>query len=157
VLSDGVASATFPFPRARCWRGDGIVTAVYPGDAFFSASGDSTSVAFKREAKGSVVVPFITPNPVYRRGRGANWPYYAVLTEKNGVNTTLTGFTVDGVQSLTSWSATLIPGHRSISASFAANMTAPRNRLFHFEGKDQDGTTWTAEIKFRFSTTTLGP
>jgi uncharacterized protein (TIGR03437 family) len=150
-LANGIASASISVPANLVLADSGIITAVYSGDAFFNASGDTTTVAFKRVATGSVVVPFVSPNPVYRSGPGANWPYFVSLTEKNGVTTTLTAFTVDGVaQSLASWSSTVIPARGSVGANLAGNLAAPRNRLFHFEGKDQDGTPWTTEMTVPF-------
>ena len=107
-----------------------------------------------RPAAGSLVVPYITPSPVYKQSPTGNWPYTLMLSEKAGVQTTLTAFTVNGVNNL----RRLRHRHRSSSRPKALsqsalagnNLTVPIDRVFHFEGKDLDGTLWSRDVTVPF-------
>ncbi len=73
------------------------------------------------------------------------------MTEKNGVATTLTSFTVNGVNNLGRSASLNIPANGTIRANLSGNsLAAPLNRVFVFSGKDADGTTWTQSITVPF-------
>src|ERR1035441_10101836 len=112
-------------------------------DPTYNASSAKVVVNAVRPATGSMVVPFITPNPVYKQTPTGNWPYTLVLSEMAGVQTTLTVFTVNGANNLGAFGTgtIVIPAKGSLEALLAGNnLTVPLNRVFHFEGKDLDGT-----------------
>jgi uncharacterized protein (TIGR03437 family) len=130
--------------------GNGTVTALYSGDGFFSGSAGSTELTLNLPAAGSLVIPSVTPNPVYQSGTG--WPYTVTLTEKAGTATTLTGFTIDGAtQNLIFFTSTNLPANGKITGSFSATgLTTPLNRVLRFTGRDAGGQTWSAQITVAF-------
>jgi uncharacterized protein (TIGR03437 family) len=129
--------------------GNGTITALYSGDAIFENSKGVATVQLRLPSSGSLVVPVVSPNPVPQSGFG--WPYMVNLTEKAGVPTTLTRFTIDGVNNLPGFAATRIPANGTIRAMLiGVNLPAPINRLFVFAGKDDDGTTWTQQLSIPF-------
>jgi len=82
------------------------------------------------------------------------------LSEKNGVATTLTNFTIDRVgQPLRDFQGGVIAANGSVSASlYGQNLTPPVNRDFHFDGVDPNGTKWSADITVPFlASTSLSP
>src|ERR1019366_3553324 len=101
-----LSTATFVVPASSVIGGNGAVTAVYNGDKLYNASSGTVTVGVNRPATGSLVVPYITPNPVYKQTPYGTWPYDVIVSEKAGVQTTLTAFTVNGVNRL----ATFGPG-----------------------------------------------
>jgi len=138
--------------------GNGAVTAVYSGDPVFTSSSGTTSTSLNLPASGSLVVPFVIPNSVPEEL--GSWPYTVGLTEKAGVATTLTSFTIDGVsQNLGSWTSTSIPAKGTVRANLSGvNLNAPLNRNFVFAGKDADGTPWSTQLSVPFiAGTTLAP
>ncbi len=150
---NGIATATMTFPASSVILDDGSVTAIYSGDKNYDSSAGSVTVAYKKTGTGSLVVPLVTPNPVYRQSPYGNWPYSVVLSEKNGVATTLTLFTVNNVtQSIAGdFGTTVLPAHGMLIANLAGNnLTVPINRAFHFEGKDADGTVWKQDFTVPF-------
>jgi uncharacterized protein (TIGR03437 family) len=147
------STATLAAPAASATGIDSVITAIYNGDKSYNASSGTVSVGVVRPAAGSLVVPFITPNPVYKQTPTGNWPYVLVLSEMANVQTTLTAFTVDGVNNLGVFGASpvVIPAKGTLEASLAGNnLTVPLDRVFHFEGKDLDGTTWSRDVTVRF-------
>jgi uncharacterized protein (TIGR03437 family) len=131
----------------------GTITALYSGDAIYNASSGTASAVLNLPASGSLVVPSVSPNPVSQSVN--EWAYTVALTEKAGVATRLTGFTINGVpQNLGYWSSTNIPANGKVSASLVASgITPPLNRVYHFTGVDADGSTWTRDLTVPF----LGP
>jgi uncharacterized protein (TIGR03437 family) len=132
--------------------GNGTVRALYSGDAIFQGSQGTATVTITYPNSGnSVIVPFVTPNPVPEDGYG-QWPYTVALVERAGVATTLTGFTVDGVtQNLALWNGTNIPANGTVYASLSgASLSAPLNRKFVFSGQDAGGQTWTQQVTVPF-------
>ncbi len=151
AVGAGKASATLNVTGNQIAIGNGPITALYSGDGVYTGSEGSGSVAVKIPAtSGSFIVPWVTPNPVY--GVGAqSWPYTVGLTEKNGVATTLTSFTVNGVNNLGGFASLNIPANGTIRTNLSGNsLAAPLNRVFVFNGKDADGTTWTQSITVPF-------
>ena len=128
----------------------GVVTAFYSGDSAFAASSGTVTVTVSLPASGSAVVPSVSPYPVYEI-QGA-WPYIVSLTEKAGIATTLTGFTVDGItQNLSFWSSTNIPSNGTVRASLVgAGLMPPVNRQFMFTGMDANGKGWSQALSVPF-------
>jgi uncharacterized protein (TIGR03437 family) len=135
--------------------GTGIVSALYSGDGTYASSSGTVTVTLNLPSAGSLVVAAVTPNPVYQT-TSTSWPYVVTLTEKNGVATKLTGFTVNGTDN----SANIallnngnIPARGSVAASLSGNLstsTVPLNRTFIFSGADPDGRKWTAQTTVPF-------
>ena len=151
TLAGGTASLSAAGMLVAASRG--TVTALYSGDPIYNASAGTTPVALNLPASGSMVVPSVSPNPV---NQSVNlWPYSVSLTEKAGVATKLTGFTINGVaQNLSYWSSTKISANGTVSATLeASGITPPLSRDYHFTGADADGTTWARDLTVNF----LGP
>ena len=129
--------------------GNGKVTALYSGDGVFEGSAGSTAVTLNLPASGSFVIPSVTPNPVYQSVSG--WAYTVTLMEKAGTATTLTGFTVNGVnQNLSFFTSTDIPAKGSVSVALVGTVVPPVDRIFRFTGRDAGGQTWTTQITVSF-------
>lgn len=106
----------------------------------------------------SAVTVTATPNPVYQTAPNSNGYTFSVnikLTETNGGQTTLTGFTINGASytsSITSFfgSATLAPyGSLGVSLGFKS-LNAPVTYPFVFTGMDPSGKTWTQTVSVQF-------
>ncbi len=147
----GTATATLTVTGSQIAIGDGTVAALYSGDGVHTGSVGSASVTINIPATtGSYVVPWVTPNPVPEQG-AALWPYTVGLTEKNGVATTVTAFTINGVNNLSGLPSTSLPPNGTISARLQGSfLTAPLNRVFVFTGRDASGATWTQQITVPF-------
>ena len=154
LTPNGAAStATVTVPAASVIGGNGVVTAMYSGDKAYNASSATVTVGVNRPASGSLVVPYITPSPVYKESPFGDWPYTLMLTEKAGVQTTLTAFTVDGVDNLGAFGngTIVIPAKGTLAVALAGkNLTVPIDRVFHFAGKDLDGTVWSRDVTVPF-------
>ncbi|PWU06901.1 MAG: peptidase S8 [Terriglobia bacterium] len=150
ALLSSTGTAVLNVSAVTLAAGNGTVSALYAGDSVFEGSSGSATIQLATTGTGSMVVPFITPNPVPQSG--SVWPYVVGLTEKAGVATTLTGFTVDGFsQNLSFWTSTNIPANGTVRASLAGNsLTVPVDRLFAFTGRDADGRTWRQEMTVPF-------
>jgi uncharacterized protein (TIGR03437 family) len=152
-LTGNGATATVRAPVMQIAGGTGLIAATYSGDRVYDAASGSVTIKTMFPATGSAVVPTITPNPVSQMGE--SWPYTIELTEKNGVATRLTGWTVNGVANpVSSFGTGTIAAKSSISASLnGALQSVPLDRTFVFNGTDNDGTTWRRQITVPF----LGP
>jgi uncharacterized protein (TIGR03437 family) len=153
TAGSAASSATLSVPASSVIGADGVITAIYSGDKVYNASSGKVTVGVNRPATGSMVVPYITPNPVFKQSPYGNWPYDVILSEKAGVQTTLTAFTVNGVNNLGAFGTgpIIIPAKGTLAVSLAGNnLTVPLNRVFHFEGKDLDNTKWTRDITVPF-------
>jgi uncharacterized protein (TIGR03437 family) len=150
----GTSAATLTLAGTQIAIGNGTVTALYGGDSVYTGSVGSASVTINIPATtGSYVVPWVTPNPVPEEGADG-WPYTVGLTEINGVATTVTGFTVAGVNNLPALPSTALPANGTIRANLVANnLTAPVNRVVVFKGQDASGAAWTQSIAVPF----IGP
>ncbi len=147
------STATLAAPAASAIGIDSVITAIYNGDKSYNASSATVSVGVVRPATGSMVVPFITPNPVYKQTPTGNWPYDLVLSEMANVQTTLTAFAINGIDNLGAFGMgpIVIPAKGTMAASLAGNnLTVPLDRVFHFEGQDLDGTTWSRDVTVPF-------
>jgi uncharacterized protein (TIGR03437 family) len=150
---DASSTATLSVPASSVIGGNGVITAVYSGDKLYNTSSGTVTVGVNRPAAGSLVVPYITPNPVYKQTPTGNWPYDLILSEKAGVQTTLTVFTVNGVNNLGAFGPgpIIIPAKGTLAAGLAGNnLIVPLNRVFHFEGIDLDGTKWSQDVTVPF-------
>ena len=154
LKSNGTSStATLVVPAASVIGGNGVVTAAYSGDKFYNASSGAVTVGVNRPTAGSLVVPYITPSPVYKQSPTGIWPYTIMLSEKAGVQTTLTAFTVNGINNLAAFGSgtIVIPAKGTLAvALYASNLTVPLDRVFHFEGKDRDGAAWSRDVTVPF-------
>jgi uncharacterized protein (TIGR03437 family) len=145
--------ATLVVPATSVIGGNGVVTAAYSGDKLYNASSATVTVGANRPAAGSLVVPYLTPSPVYKQSPTGIWPYTIMLSEKAGVQTTLTAFTVNGVNNLAAFGSgtIVIPAKGTLAvALYASNLTVPLDRVFHFEGQDRDGTAWSRDVTVPF-------
>jgi uncharacterized protein (TIGR03437 family) len=156
----GKATATLSVPGDQLVSGNGSITALYGGDIVYTGSAGTSTVTLNIPAStGSYVVPWVTPNPVLQSG--SSWPYTVGLTEKNGVATTLTRFTINGADNLSNLPSA-IPANGTIRANLVgSNLNVPLTRVFVFSGRDADGTIWTQSISVPFlpnnGVPTLGP
>jgi uncharacterized protein (TIGR03437 family) len=143
-------TASFTSLAVDLAAGSGALTALYGGDTIFEGSSGTATIQLNVPSSGSLVVPFVTPNPVPQAG--TVWPYTVGLAEKAGVATTLTGFTIDNVnQNLAAWTSTNIPAGGTVRANLAgAGLNAPITRLFVFSGRDADGQTWRQQLSVPF-------
>ena len=147
------STATLVVPATSVIGGNGVVTAAYSGDKLYNASSATVTVGVNRPAAGSLVVPYITPSPVYKQSPTGIWPYTIMLSEKAGVQTTLTAFTVNGVNNLAAFGSgtIVVPAKGTLAvALYASDLTVPLDRVFHFEGKDRDGTAWSRDVTVPF-------
>jgi uncharacterized protein (TIGR03437 family) len=150
-LLDATGAASLSVPAALTTAGDGTVKAIYSGDGVYLPSYGSTTVTLNLPASGALVVPFVTPNPVYKNGTANDWPFTVTLSEKAGVAATLTTFTISGNNDLSLFSTTKIPANGSISAGIVSSgLTVPVNRPFVFSGTDAAGQSWTQELTIPF-------
>jgi uncharacterized protein (TIGR03437 family) len=142
--------ATLSVPAINLASGNLTITALYSGDPVFDGSAGTTVIALNLPASGSLVVPFVTPNPVPQAGTG--WPYMVGLSEKAGVATTVTSFMIDGVrQNLGFWTSTNIPANGTVSANLSGlGLNAPVSRTFDFAGQDPGGQAWTQQLTVPF-------
>jgi len=154
--SGRTATAAISVPAALVAAGNGTVTAFYGGDAAFSASAGTAATTLQLPASGSLVVPSVTPYPVVQQGTGSNavWVFSATLTEKAGVATTLTAFTIDGADvGLLGFDTYIAPYGTVYSGTtyLDVNYPPPGNHIFHFEGVDMaSGQTWSQNLTVPF-------
>ena len=143
-------TATLLVAAALIAAGNGTVSALYSGDAAYSGSGGSAMVTLNLPASGSFVVPSIAPNPVSQSGTG--WVYTIQLTEKAGVSTKLTGFTINrSSESLSLFNSTVIPANGALQTTLEqTGLAPPVNQIFGFTGVDANGKTWTQQITVPF-------
>jgi uncharacterized protein (TIGR03437 family) len=154
------ASASVTVGAALLVAGSGPVTAWYGGDGVYSNSGGTAAVTLKVSAAGSLVVPFVTPNPIPQNSAG-QWIFTLGLTEKAGVPTRITGLTIGGQDALNLISALNngnVPAKSTVQTGVASPplSSLPADRVIVFSGQDADGTKWTQQITATF-TAALGP
>ena len=151
VLSPGAkaSTASITVNGSLLAGGNGAAGALYGGDAIFTGSAGSTSVALKMPASGSLLIPSVNPNPVTQSG--TSWPYTLRLSEKAGVATKITVFTVNNVNNLSALSDVNVAANGVVYLSLSGSgITPPLNRVFHFEGIDADGATWQRDLTVPF-------
>jgi uncharacterized protein (TIGR03437 family) len=152
TVSGGVATAIFTLSAGQLPIGAGVVWAIYSGDASFSGSSASLIVTVGYPPGSSVVVPGISPNPVfasaYTHGN-YSWSCSVTLKETAGVPTTLTDFTVGGVSRISRYfDSTSIPPLGTLSSSpiLVSGSSAPETITFGFTGVDASGQTWSRQV-----------
>jgi uncharacterized protein (TIGR03437 family) len=153
----GTSTATIILSGNQIAIGNGPLQALYSGDAVYVGSSGSTTVSITiPPTTGSLVVPWVTPNPVTETGLD-QWHYTVGLTEKAGVATTLTSLRINGVtQSVTAFDATVIPANGSVFAQFVGSgITPPLNRTYVFTGQDAGRVAWTQQITVPFVAPTI--
>ncbi|HYL79144.1 MAG TPA: protease pro-enzyme activation domain-containing protein [Bryobacteraceae bacterium] len=154
VNSGGVAMATLTVTGPRVPVGSTSIIATYGGDSGFNGSSGSAVVRVTARSPGSGVVVSITPNPAHG-GQAVK----VSLTEENGVGTTITGWTINGVDNTfrfaTDFGSNTLQALGTLSASFstAAGLGIGATRLYVFTGVDADGRKWTGQ----YTLTLVGP
>lgn len=156
--ADGAsAAATLSVPAALVVF-DGVpVYASYSGDSVYSSSSASTTVNVDITSGHSVVVAVVSPYPVPQNYAGV-WPYAVALTEKAGVATKLTGFSINGTDNSSNIALLnkgVIPANGFVTASLQGTSgsipSVPFDRTFVFSGQDADGTNWSQQITVTFT------
>jgi uncharacterized protein (TIGR03437 family) len=148
---DASGAASISVPAALTTAGDGTVKALYSGDGVYLPSYASITVTLNLPTSGALVVPFVTPNPVYKAGTANDWPFTVSLSEKAGVAATLSTFTIAGNNDVGLFSTTKIPAHGTISAAIVSTgLTVPVTRPFVFGGTDATGQTWSQQLNIQF-------
>jgi uncharacterized protein (TIGR03437 family) len=153
TVSGSVATAAFTLSASQLPVGAVAVWAIYSGDASFSGSSASLIVTVGYPPGSSVVVPSISPNPVfaYAYAQGNySWLCSVTLKETAGVSTTLTGFTINGQpQSLSKYFVKLgIAPNQTVYISTIefSGRSAPATLTFGFTGVDAGGQTWSRQV-----------
>jgi uncharacterized protein (TIGR03437 family) len=147
VNSGGAAAATLTITGPLLAVGNATVIATYSGDSNFSGSTGSTSVNVAPPASpGSAVIVGITPNPAHE-GQSVR----VTLTEVAGIGTTITGWSINGVDDFSRFPADFgsvtLPAYGTLAASFITAVPAivPSNRVYTFTGTDADGRQWSKQ------------
>jgi len=159
---DASGVATLSVPASSVIGGSGTVTAYYSGEAAYAPSSGNVTVGVSKPESGSMVVVYITPNPIYRQPPTQSWPFHVEISEKAGVQSTLTAFTVNGANTLAVFGGSAaapvpIPARGTISAYLAfGNVPVPLDRTFHFEGRDLDGQRWSYDTTVQLLETVTG-
>ena len=142
----GMSLATLTVTGPRLPVGGATVTAAYSGDASYNGSTGAAVVAVAPGPAGSLVSVNITPNPAHE-GQTVR----VTLTEEAGVGTTVTGWTINGLDDFQFFvqdfgTATLPPrGSVFTTLSTAVPAILPSNRVYVFTGVDADGRQWTQQ------------
>ena len=139
----GAALATLTVDGPRLPVGSASVTAAYSGDSNFNSSTGSAAVAVAPGPAGSFVSVNITPNPAH-----AGQFIRVSPTEESGVGTTVTGWTINGVDDfplfVPDFRTTNLPPYGTLSATITSAIPAvlPSARVYVFTGVDADGRKW---------------
>ncbi len=129
-----------------------VVGALYSGDSHYLASSGTASLTLKLPASGSLVIPSLSPNPVYQVG--STWSFLLRLSEMAGVATTVTGFTINGANTISTLPNPNLAAHGSLTVSLTGSgLTVPSNQTFQLQGIDNSGATWQQDLVVPF----LGP
>ena len=142
-------------------NGDAAVVATVGGVAT-QATGNMISIGTGASNPASVVVPSVTPNPVYQGktdADGYSFFFTAKLSETAGVATTLTGLTyavgnstaLDLSSSISAFfGSAIIPAKGTLSGNLRTQLTPPANVTLGFSGMDASGTKWSQQIVVPF-------
>src|SRR5665213_446992 len=153
------STATLSVAGAVIAGGVGTLGATYSGDATFLGSGGTATAKLQVPASGSYIIPSLNPNPVLRIG--VSWPYTLKLTEAAGTATVITAFTISGINNLANLTSPAIPANGVVTLNLVGSgLAAPLNRVYHFEGMDAGGATWSRDLTVPFlaaSGPTLSP
>src|SRR5262249_22798552 len=123
-VTGGIATAKVPAMQVAS-APNSRVEALYSGDAQFAGSSGSTAVNLVLTPNSAYVTISVSPNPVTQSGPG--WPLFLTLTEKGGVNATLTRLSYNGTPlSLPGgFPSTSIPAKGSITARLSVGGFSP--------------------------------
>jgi uncharacterized protein (TIGR03437 family) len=130
------------------------VVALYNGDTVYAPSAGTASVTAKAPDSGSLVVAFVAPATSEEVTSQAYWPVYITLSEKAGVETTLTTATFNNTSLLSVFGGANvpIPANGSLNASVGLlNIVPPADITFHFAGRDASGATWSRDVVQHFA------
>lgn len=152
VASGNGASATATVAAVLIASGNGTVSALYSGDTVYQGSEGAARITLNAPAGAALVVPSIDANPVYEQPAFAQWPYTLGLVEKGGVATSITAFTVNGVNNLSNLGSNpRLAANGKLSAVLGAGaLVVPIDRVFAFSGTDANGNKWTSQITASF-------
>ena len=145
VEAGGALLATLTVSGTRLPVGNAKATATYSGDATHNGSAGSAVVKVAPGPAGSLVSVNIAPNPAHE-GQAVR----VTLTEEAGVGTTITGWTINGVDDFPlfagDFETTTLPAYGSIFTTLisATPATVPSNRVYVFTGVDAGGRQWSA-------------
>jgi subtilase family serine protease len=153
LTASGLSSTgALSVPASSLVSGANAIVATYSGSTSFGGSSGSAIVTVTPASSGSNVVPSVNPNPVTRTG--TTWNFTLTLTEKAGVGTTLTGFTINtadySAAIRTFFGTTQIAANGSIATTLHLSGLTPQTIVFGFKGTDTSGRTWTASIPVPF-------
>ena len=151
LASGSSATTAFSVPGVALGGGSNTVIAYYAGDTVYQASSGSAPVSIQASGAGSLVVASVSPNPVPQSG--LYWTYNVTLSERRGVATTLTSWSVNGVpEPVSLFSSAAIPANGAIATNLIAEgVPTPITETFLFNGKDADGTAWTAQASVQLT------
>jgi len=158
VDAGGVSLATMTVTGPYLPVGNATVTATYSGDASYNGSTGTTVVTVAPGAAGSRVSISITPNPAHE-GESIR----VTLTEEAGVATTVTGWTINGLDDFPlfakDFGTTSLPAYGSIFTTIDTVVPAvlPSNRVYLFTGVDANGRQWTAQYTLVLEGPLSGP
>jgi uncharacterized protein (TIGR03437 family) len=161
AASGAAATATLAVTGNALGAGVSAVTAFYPGDGVYTGSSGTATISIQLPAGGgSVVQAAVEPNPAVQSG--IYWTFDVTLSERAGVATTLTGFTIGGTPvPLSYFTSPNIPAGGSVAAVVSLiGVPAPASYPLIFTGKDANGKTWSQQVVVSFmgpSSTPLEP
>ena len=156
--SAGTASAAITLAGNQLAAGSNKILVSFAGTTGFSPSSTTVTVTVTVPTTASAVIPSVAPNPVYQQQQdadGYSWFYTVTLTEIAGVPTTLTGFSIDGVDYSSSiasfFGSANLPAKGTLSADLRSQLdSVPANLIFAFSGTDSGGAKWNQQISVPF-------
>jgi uncharacterized protein (TIGR03437 family) len=143
-LRSGGATLTVTGPQLPV--GSTTVFAAYSGDSNFNGSAGTAVVNVVAAAPGSDVVISISPNPAHE-GQFVR----VALTEVAGVATTITDWSINGVDDFSRFVADFgtasIPAYGMLFSGITTAFPAvlPSARVYTFTGADANGRTWSQQ------------
>jgi uncharacterized protein (TIGR03437 family) len=157
--SGGTAIASITVYGSQLTIGNNTVSVSYSGTTTFLPSRGSVPVTVTVPTMASAVIPSIVPNPIYQQAPdndGYAWFFTVRLAEVAGTSTTLTAFSIDGVDhtaDIPAWfGSTTLAAHGTLSGAIRSRgLTVPVNRVFLFSGRDNaSGQAWTQQLSIPF-------
>ncbi len=161
TLAEG--SATIQIYGGQLNAGANTIMVTYSGDARFNGSSSTIAVNVNDPATNSAVVlsafPYYyysayqnPPIPQIPPVQGTQWDFHLQLKEVDGVGTTVTGLSINGVDQ-----SSTIPSHfgaiyldpfGTLNGTWGVNVpSVPVTIPVVFSGKDGDGTPWTTALQ----------
>lgn len=164
--SDGMATATLALSVGQLGVGAQTITAVYGGDGDFNGSSGTATVHVTVPGGASAVTATVSPNPVFEvpaDSNGSQWFVTMRLTEVAGTPTTLTSFSIDGVDHSSEianlFGTASIPAKGTLIARLGTKTvpSLPWTRQFQFGGVDAGGRQWSQQASTVFEGPLLNP